>query len=156
MRAGACAALSELAKLLVAAEATSAAGDVARRVGDADDDARGAGRIPRMRLTVDDDDFETGRGPGDDDLAPEDEYPEDDPYGIHERKGDDDDVVVDVGRGGGVRLPGRATTAAKALDSAWCVDALTAAIARDPDAHAKVRSIHWFPYDPVRVVNADP
>ena len=156
VRAGACAALSELAKLLVAAEATSAAGDVARRVGDADDDARGAGRIPRMRWTVDDDDFETGRGPGDDDLAPEDEYPEDDPYGIHERKGDDDDVVVDVGRGGGVRLPGRATTAAKALDSAWCVDALTAAIARDPDAHAKVRSIHWFPYDPVRVVNADP
>jgi hypothetical protein len=29
-------------------------------------------------------------------------------------------------------------------------------VAETPNARTEGRSIHWFPYDPVRVVDADP
>jgi len=59
VRFAAAAALAKLAILLVAAEATFAAEAVAAHIGDMDDDDGGVGNIPRMRWSVDPDDWET-------------------------------------------------------------------------------------------------
>ena len=37
---------------------------------------------------------------------------------------------------------------------ALCAASYASLVAEELDARVKVRSIHWFPYDPVRVVNA--
>ena len=64
----------ELPKVLaVAGEATSAAEKIAEIVGDEDEDD-GCGRVPAARWNREPDDWETGRGPGEDDMEAEEEY----------------------------------------------------------------------------------
>jgi len=67
-----------------------------------------------------------------------------------------DDVVDDADAGDArVRVVAAATATARALTAALLRVATRATAAAG--ARAKVRSIlHWSPYDPVRVVNADP
>ena len=73
VRVAASVALGKLGILLVAAEATAACEKIAETVGDEDEDD-GCGRVPAMRWTRDADDWETARGPGEDDMEAEEEY----------------------------------------------------------------------------------
>ena len=73
VRVAAAAAPGKLGALLVAGEATAAAEKIAEIVGDEDEDD-GCGRVPAVRWNREPDDWETGRGPGEDDMEAEEEY----------------------------------------------------------------------------------
>jgi hypothetical protein len=139
-----------LYRYMVAAEATFAADAVAEQIGDVDNDDKGCGKIPRMRWSVDPDDWETGKGPGDDDMLGEENFGrkkkrEDHPGGDDESD-EEHDSFLDMNEriGGGVKLAGRVLKSmgkTQTFDSAWCATTLSRAAEQDGDPVVKEMAV---------------
>ena len=164
VRVAAAAALGKLGALLVAGEATAAAEKIAETVGDEDEDD-GCGRVPAVRWNREPDDWETGRGPGEDDMEAEEEYRGSDGKTLAKKSGedeeeeeeeegsddDDDDASHEVSAfdavenlDGGVRLASRvvkSSSKSRPFDSSWVCTALARSAARDDSQHSKEAAV---------------
>ena len=164
VRVAAAAALGKLGALLVAGEATAAAEKIAEIVGDEDEDD-GCGRVPAVRWNREPDDWETGRGPGEDDMEAEEEYRGSDGGKTLAKSGEegkeeedeegsddeDDDASHEVSAldavenlDGGVRLASRvvkSSSKSRPFDSSWVCTALARSAARDDSQHSKEAAV---------------